>query len=248
MGEPSRAPAELRERCRRILSETPIEQEQADVVRPAAGDTRDRSFWARTPRWFAAAAAIALASALVIVALPSRQGAILSAEGMYQAVSWVSQEHDACRDLGRVFERKMTARTESEATRMAVEILDRVPDVLDFPVEGLDELGYEFAGLGACAVPGRGRSVHLVYKSTRADAEPLSLFIQVDEGDRNVEPATSYVAPMGEQESPARGPEVVIWKRDGFLYYLCVPRLPEEGERIRRVFDVPERERPIRRA
>jgi hypothetical protein len=135
----------------------------------------------------------------------------------------------------------MTARTVAEAQKAAIELLSHVPEVLELKSDALSKAGYQFAGLGQCHVPGRGRSAHLLYKpdSTVAPGAPVvSLFIQEDTGELSLEDFCAY---RKEGDPAKKRCCMTVWRADGLLYYLVTPKgTPAEA---RNAFSVPERER-----
>src|SRR5580765_8443440 len=110
----------------------------------------------------------------------------------------------------------------------------------------MSSAGFAFAGAGNCAVPGRGHSVHLMFRYTGGSAgsggasgadaskpvpgrtcpgDEVSLFIQQDTHQLALEEGQVY-AP-----APQPGiPGVVVWAHDGLIYYL-VTETPDIGER-----------------
>lgn len=262
------APAELRARIEAILRETPIDEagsQSPGVVSTPLGDTTSRSFWSRTPQWLAAAAVMGLAATLLIMGgrtttVPSNGtiGTTQEASAGYgilaQAAGFVVREHESCDSASEHF----AVRTQAEADKAALEILSEVPDVIDFPIEGLHEIGYEFAGIGRCEVPGGGASAHLLYENKNVPGLKMSLFVQVDTGKIDIEEGKSYIrrAKQGttgcmfaspEAQPGENGRSLVVWREGGYIYYLFAPG---EGccKRARKDFHAPEPEEPLIRA
>jgi hypothetical protein len=249
----SAAPAELRAKVHALLHEAPAHAH-------GGGTHTDRVH--RRWRWRAAAgvAALVVIGGAVALVLPSRGPAHPSSGGaaaplvqspaaserLTRLISFTSAQHDQCAMLGEAFNAKMKARTETEAQKIAIELLAKVPDVLDLRCAALAKAGYRFAGLGPCAVPGTGRSAHLIYKPDPAiapDGPIVSLFVQEDAGDLPLEfdcALTNRACDANPIDTCACC--VTMWRKEGLVYYLVAPPLPPD---VRRAFDAPEREKSI---
>jgi hypothetical protein len=81
----------------------------------------------------------------------------------------------------------------------------------------LSESGLRFLGAKRCAVPGRGRSIHMVFETQAAEPQRISVFIQNDTGELAIEPDRTYRLTSRKQR-PA--PDICVWKRDGFIYFV----------------------------
>lgn len=191
------------------------------VLRPAMGDTRDRSFWARSaPQWLAAAAAIALAVTLVVAGInrvtgPAPDSPFTIREAAAVS-SYVTRAHESCSDFGAYYERKFSLRTIDEAVEHVDDYLSFVPEDLRGKLERLEDAGFTFAGLGPCAIPGEGRSVHLIYRPANESRSTLSLFIQ-ETGERVEGMCQEHCFTADCDTSDGR---LVVWKCDGALHYL----------------------------
>ncbi len=249
------APEALRASVVSILRETEIDG-RAEVVHTAMGDTTRRSFWSGAAGWLAVAAVLALSASLLIMSTSQTQTAPGGVSGVLaQAANFVVGEHDECDVYSERFVNKFNAKSESEATRAAIEILHRVPGVMSLPIDGLHEAGYEFSGLGRCGVPGRGASAHLIYENKNVPGLTLSLFVQVDTGDIDLEEGKSYVhrakvgstgcialAPTADEDEDARS--LVVWREDGYIYYLFAPHAAC-CEKAKADFHAPQQELPL---
>lgn len=246
MGD-AKAPEALRARVLALMAEQPAEQEHAAVHRHGAHERgRDadpgRAAAGRRPRsmrWAIAAAMVALVGgAAVTQQWLASPGVPLSSERASLLISFMSEEHNACADFGPLFERKMKVRDEAAAAKEAIELLARVPEVLELPGDEMDRAGYRFAGLGRCHVPGKGRSAHLIYKAQESlspGAPAVSLFVQEDLGEISLENQCSYRSDGGDTRPCLR-----MWRKDGLVYFLITPKGTPDA--IRRAFAVPERE------
>lgn len=238
MGNKS-APDALRQRIAAALAAAP-EPAAADTgaLRTPMGDTASRSFWSGTRRRFALAAMLALVVTAAIVA--SFQFSLFRGSGISAAIHFIDNEHDRCATFGKAFERKFTATTDADSIRTAVEILNSIPSVLEFPIASLQQAGYEFAGLGGCRIPGDGKSVHLIYRSSRQAVEPMSLFIQVDTGATDLAEGRSYIHHLADEADQT----ICIWRIDGFIYYLFT--IGDEARRVAgAAFRAPAAEEPL---
>lgn len=243
------APADLRARVFARLSEAPVHTH--------IGATHAGRPHRRRSLWWAAAALVVIAGGLALV-LPTRLSLIgpssqiaqtpgmLAPERLARLISFTASQHDQCALLSDAFNSKMKARTEAEASKIAIELLPKVPSVLDLQCGALAKAGYQFAGLGRCAVPGRGRSAHLIYKPDPAiapNAPIVSLFVQEDVGDLPLEFGCALRSqPCDSTTGDGCVCCVTMWRKDGLIYYLVAPPLSPE---VRKAFDAPERERSI---
>ncbi|MBL8745991.1 MAG: hypothetical protein JNK58_06495 [Phycisphaerae bacterium] len=240
------APESLRTRIAGTLGvpSTAALSERVKPVFPREHPTiyRERLPW-RRQLWLAAAAAVTLVTVLMLYG-PLR---ISFGPPTFTAIAaFTTEQHEGCAKLGSQFKSKMTARTESEARKAAIQILPKVPSVLELHSAELARLGYRFAGLGRCAVPGRGRSAHLLYAPDPAiapGAPSVSLFVQEDTGELAIDPNCRYVHRPTDPAAPSRTtPGVTMWRQDGLVYYLVAPPLPAE---VLRAFDAPDEMRSI---
>lgn len=250
------APADLRERVISAMRAAPAPSaaEELRMVRhhdhPKAHRSR-LSFPQRVA--LAAAAAIALVAGVLfftpfgqtLLRSPSNPTA-LTGGFLARVVNFTYEQHGNCHDFGRLFDRKMTARTEAEALKAAVELLPRIPSVLEFRSADLAKQGYTFAGLGPCGVPGWGRSAHLLYKpdpSIAPNAPVVSLFVQEDKGHLLIDGDVALTNRPTDAAALASCERcLTVWRKDGLIYYLVAPPLPVE---TRRAFDEPADERQI---
>ena len=242
---------ELREAVRRVMGSERApsglrERVEAAMAEQNSTDTRDepvRSLpfpsWARRGGfWLAAAAAVAIGSSAIFMrGGPAGSGAssTLTAQRATILVNFATGEHERCASFSDHFDGKMRVRTLAEAQTAAVELLQRVPDVLELGSKALAEAGYKFEGMGQCHVPGPGRSAHLLYRPdpTIAPGAPaVSLFVQEDTGDLTLAPACSY-----KRHCPKEKTGLTIWKKDGLIFYLVEPAGMSEA--VRSAFAVP---------
>lgn len=241
-GAPARAPEELRRRILALAASpdsrsrnSPVEHAPRSRFAPPVRLHRRRR---RITSIVSVAAVLALCATLVVFAwrssvgtgnaAPSPGGSTLALAPAAQTsivrrAQFVEREHIRCADFMDAFENKFKARTWEEARAMAADVLKHIPSALDLQIGGpggrsFAEAGYEFAGLGKCGVPGRGGSVHLIYRPVDARHRSISLFIQEDKGDLDIDESASYVCPC---EVPEQ--KVMVWRQEGFIYYLFAP-------------------------
>lgn len=91
----------------------------------------------------------------------------------------------------------------------------------------LAQSGLTFRGAGPCAVPGRGRSVHMVFEGVQSDATPpalVSIFVQQDRGELRLEAGRTYRLEPKDQTRLAA--DIFVWKVDGFVYFLTSASKP----------------------
>ncbi len=225
------APEVVRQQIREAIAAEPL----------TAGnrvETRRRSFWSRPVVQYAVAASMLLLAAAFLIPtspLSPFQPTVSSPWGATAQASLISHlesEHERCAEFQEYFQRKLRVREVSEARAAAGEMLGSEPVELK-----LSEAGYEFVGLGACALPGPGRSVHLMYRAADGKHPPVSLFVQEDLDSVELSEQSCYcVAP----EAPGREP-VFCWRRDGLLYFLVSPS-ERAGADLRRAIGAPSAE------
>lgn len=193
---------------------------------------------ARMRWWLAVAAAVAVVGGVLITNPPGGRSAVnIKPEVMTQLASFAQAEHQHCAAFDAYFDHKMTARTEADAIKSAIELLTSIPSVLEFRSKELAQKGYEFAGLGPCGVPGKGRSAHLIYKpsaSAGSALPPVSLFVQEDKNDLDIPKGKALC-----REARSGGDcGLRVWRSKGLIYYLVVPAsMPSDAEKA---FDVPD--------
>lgn len=253
------APVGVRDRVRRAIGSGPAfsARERLRLVR---AEEHPGVYRAPLPLakqwWLAAAAAVVLVVGMVWYMSGSPRGGpmrqrssgpapqAVPASLLVRAVAWVEGQHEGCAEFGPLFEQKMTVRTQAEAVATAVELLNKIPTVLDLKSEALRGAGYRFAGLGPCSVPGKGRSVHLLYKpdeSAATGVPVVSLFVQEDTGEIDVEPGAVLVRrPVAGSDSKLH---LLIWREGGLVYYLVSGS--GMADEARAAFAVPERETPM---
>lgn len=202
--------------------------------------------------WLAAAAGIALVVSVVLFRpvtgpSPVSPGRPQASPGeasrhFVRLVAFVSEQHDACAAFGEFFDAKITSRSREEARAAASELLGRIPRHLDLRSESIVKAGYRFAGLGPCAVPGKGPSVHMLFRAdpvVAPGAPIVSVFVQEDTGDLPIDPGPAYAAPAS---IATPGGTLTVWRDGGLVYYLVAPPIPLEA---RRAFNIPDEERPL---
>jgi len=229
MSKSDAAPEALRDAVKQIFAD----ERTGGATEPLGGErTRSQSFWSSrgVRRFLAAAAVVALAITAVFLGnqIGTGPGAGGNLAGVFgslsdrtELVSFVAGEHDKCSDFGSYFERKMQPSPAEQARQQIAAYLGRAP--VSFELGGV---GYAFAGYGACAVPGPGESVHLIYRSLSSDSNAsMSLFIQKDTGRLALEEERRYAIREEGRDTP-----VVLWRSGGLVYYLVSPERPAPSQ------------------
>ena len=234
MAEPARAPASLRASIEAMVRD---QHEQASTVGPTR--TRSRRFWVSGPTWLAAAASLALLTAVTVVmrtplgsSLAPRIGAPVAAQ-LLNASNFIVQEHGRCSAFDSYFDHKFTVRDASRASDTVVELLGQPPVRIR-----LDQVGYQFTGIGACKVPGPGASVHMLYRPIATDRPTLSLFIQNAVGQTDVESGVRY------RLQNTGGTPVLVWREGSLIYYLFSPD-PDAEQSACRLLHAPTTEKTL---
>lgn len=201
MSEPARAPEALRARIEGVIAAEHAAEEAA-----AGGPI---PIWAHARRWMAVAAALLLVGATVLIAVRTGapEGPALGDRARVQLASFMTREHGACAELGSHFQRKMLCRDLERAEWMLSEAVGAPASVAS-----LD--GFRFVGIGPCAVPGPGPSVHLLLEEEGGPR--LSVFVQRDGGQG---PMPSG-GPLGVDEVDLSRASVVALRREDLVYYV----------------------------
>jgi len=91
-------------------------------------------------------------------------------------------------------------------------------------------------------VPGEGASIHMMFREQGAPVQAagdvqecglLSVFVQRDTGDIPLRDGVTYSI-----ETAEGGPLVVLWSRDGLVYYL-ITETAEAQELVMRAMEAP---------
>ncbi|RMH27133.1 MAG: hypothetical protein D6693_05910 [Planctomycetota bacterium] len=210
MWAPDRAPDSLRDEIRELFRR----QRAAD-----AGARRTHPFRIAGPTWLAVAASLALLTAVAVVSrwpiapAPWPTASLAPNAHLVHAADFILAEHERCSAFDDYFEHKFTVRDRAGAAAAAEDLLGAAPAIVE-----LDDLGYRFAGLGRCAVPGPGVSLHILYApADGADRPTLSLFVQREAGREALESGVRY------RVERAGGATVYAWRVGELLYYLFSP-------------------------
>jgi len=192
----------------------------------------DRSFWRRSLTPIAIAAGILLAATATIIV---RQAMVQTAAPTWldraqgaEVARFVEDEHLRCAALDDQTNTKFTAHTMTEAQQLIADRLGGSSMPLD-----LSSMGMTLAGAGGCTVPGGGESVHILYRPQSPDARPVSLFVQVDTTDFQGEDDECLCL-----NDYADDHEVLLWRRDGLIFYLVCPR-GEAADRVLNTLGAP---------
>ena len=218
MVAPASAPASLRATIEGLFGTEPAVVDVPTFTRP-------HSFWARRPTWVALAASIALLATVAVVMrspLGSQLGPTVGAPFAAQLVdasNFIVSEHNHCSAFDAYFEHKFTVRNDADASDEVVELLGNPPTRIK-----LDQAGYQFVGLGKCTVPGPGESVHMIYRPINKTRPTLSLFVQQDDARPDIEQGVRY------RLSTQVGAPVLIWRKQGLIYYLFSPDTTAESD------------------
>jgi anti-sigma factor RsiW len=169
----------MRERVRRVMTECSTPDDLAGTVRdaiaadeePIAIETERRSWLAGPQRAnvFAVAATLAVVAGAVLFGIFGRQIDTFRPNGpggeITEIASFVADEHQRCAGRQESRDRKATWVVADEARARLGRHLGTDVEVFD-----LSALGYRFVGAGACHLPGRATSGHMIY--TRSEPAP----------------------------------------------------------------------------
>ena len=195
-------PANLRHSIETMFAERP----QSDTVGPAAA--RNRSFWRRSFLPTAVAALVLMAFGVTLIVSNQSRSKDWSDGLGARVVSWVEREHNKCSDSIEYRQRKLTVTNVADAREQTRRDFGAAPRRIQ-----LDDAGYTFAGYGPCRIPGGGASGQLIYTPNSGEGEPISLFVQRDDGrlDGVVSPSDCLT-----------NDQTFIWRADGLIYYMVI--------------------------
>jgi len=195
--------------------------------------TRRRSFWAGARRAMSVAALLAIGALASFMFQQVPLGGHAEAYDLRLA-GFVNAEHARCCTNSGYSHRKFAVADLSEVPDAFAELLGSRPEVT-----GLEGTNIEFAGAGRCAVPGRGASIHMLFRVPDPDGgEPVeaSIFVQEDLGDLDLADGVTYVIEGG---ASARNLPIYVWKRGGLVHYLLSDE-KDACDRLCRALGVPE--------
>ncbi len=164
----------------------------------------------------AAAAALLLTSAAMFLLPegpppPAPAGQPWRADFGARLVGFVEREHNSCAAFGAHQRGKMKFKDPAAAEAALRRLVGAAPKAIV-----LEDIGYTFVGLGPCAVPGGAPSAHMIYRSSDGQGPALSVFVQRDDGQVNVEFGRRLAAGC----TDACPDRVYIWREGGLVHYL----------------------------
>ncbi|TVQ60693.1 MAG: hypothetical protein EA379_07755 [Phycisphaerales bacterium] len=216
MGGSAKAPQSLRDRVERAMLEERTRHEVEAGADGVAGTIRPMR--TRLRQWPLAAAAAVLIGTMLVMAVQRGGfgGAPAIPEHQVQLTSFLQAEHEGCAGCPVTLREKLQTRELLDATELVWRTVGEGVAALD-----LSASGYVFSGVGKCRVPGPGASVHLMYLPEKgaAGGAPVSLFVQVHTGDREVPEGLSRLLECRKKsELP-----VLMWRHGDVLYYVVSP-------------------------
>ena len=231
MATPTTAcPADLRRRLADLAIHEPLPRPAADAA-PALTAATDPMVISAHPRWntlvgrWSPLAAAAVFFIAAIVALQAARPPMSLGDGSVVPVAMVEKfqaRHSRC---GRQLENLFNAATVADPAGVSTIIHDRLGVApAATPQLDLSALGYRFAGVGDCSIPG-GKSLHLLYRADPATGrdDALSLWIAPVPTPGA---AASYDVPALEEGRayPITGDRsahpMIVWRSAGMIYYL----------------------------
>lgn len=151
---------------------------------------------------------------------------VFSSDLISSIFSFANQQHSRYSLFADDFNQDMTVRDPIAARDFALIELRRVPSALGPRAERILGSGYTFAGVGQSALPGKGRSAHLIFKpdpASNPDAPPISLFVQEDDATMPFLPDCAYTSAGCKMNVPESGCTLTMWREDGLMYFLVAP-------------------------
>jgi len=145
------APAALRQSVEAILADPNTRTSAETTLGPRS--TRDQSFWRRSILPIAIAATVLLTFGVTMMITNQSQPKSWSDGLAASVVGWVEREHNKCCESTEYRENKLSITNVNDAQEKALNDLGAAPTHIQ-----LDDVGYTFAGYGACNIPGGGPS------------------------------------------------------------------------------------------
>lgn len=219
----------LRERIAGLSQETAaaaVRQSDGGPLPLAPEIGRSASAWRGWIRGLAIAACLALVAGVAYfgaqrVALTGSGGPQAATSYRLSLAAFVSSHHEECELHTEMAMREYRFTRLDRAPEFLAGVLGSAPDL-----GTLSRSGLTFVGGGPCAVPGRGRSVHLVFEAGAPEATPsrtpmVSVFVQRDAGELDIPSGQTYRIEPRDSGTPASPADIYVWKRDGFVYFLA---------------------------
>ncbi|MEM1424461.1 MAG: hypothetical protein AAGH64_10720 [Planctomycetota bacterium] len=236
MGEEVRAPDALRSSIEAMFAQESgssvptVEsepQEDVGVVETPMGDTTDRSFWAGpVARLLPVAAVLALVVTLVGFGASGFLGsqtpdAPFELTRASNITEFVPRAHTFSMECSpEEFAAKFNERGVDGAVAFAGSYLGGLGGAIREKIDNLERAGFEFAGMGRCAVPGEGKSVHAYFRQPGAESS-VSVFIQQIENDAFDNMCEKHC--FGAACDAGGADNLYVWKCSGLLHYIYSP-------------------------
>lgn len=177
-------------------------------------------------RWMALAASVVIVASGAFLVLRqhsanSTDGSLITRQYRTSLVSFIGTQHEECELYSDLIGTRFKITDLADVPGEFAKILGSTPDTGHF-----EDSGLRFLAAGPCAVPGRGESVRMVLESA-ADGRTIgargplvSIHIQQDTGELDLEPAKTYRLLDNLAAPDAAAPVIFVWRRDGFVYFL----------------------------
>ena len=228
MSEEVRAPDDLRASIEAMFAaERGSDAEQNEspaVVATPMGDTTDRSFWAGP---VAKVLPIAAVLALVVTLVGFGATSFFGTQGptppfeltrASNITEFVPKAHSFSMECSpEDFASKFKKRGVDGAVAFASDYLGGVSGPLRTKIDNLVNAGFEFAGMGQCAVPGEGKSVHAYFRQPGAESS-VSVFIQQIEGNSFDNMCEQHC--FGVSCDDGGADNLYVWRCSGMLHYI----------------------------
>jgi hypothetical protein len=230
MREPAQAPAGLREQ---ILAR--FDAEHAADDRPISftehkqqAERNPSALFSILPRFGAIAAVLLLSAAALWMGVQQFSGSgpsdvqTANLQTVSSQLHFVQREHNRCSDIASGnFTSKIVATGVEEARAFAESQLGCGGARLAEAIARMDDAGYAFVGVGACAVPGGGKSIHALFNphADRSDSlSPVSVFLleSPGEGCKDAKPGICYSCPKAKES----GKPAMLWRDENLIVFV----------------------------
>ena len=191
----------------------------------ASGDTASKPHAGfRLSRWRIPAVAAAflvaglLAGRWVLAPKPATQVALPPAREPVVPATLVVQASRVHADCSRLTAGLHTAGYPNEMGQLKRAVQEDLRG--DDPFPDLSDIGFEFVGAGPCSAP-LENTIHLLYLSSdRAAHKAVSVFVQLNTGEFQLQPDTLYFL-----SGPRSAFPMFAWRTDAVVYYLVTDDL-----------------------
>jgi len=248
----------LKNSCDRVMGSTSacpdtlravIEAMAGDSMTSAGIDSSNRqsrqaSFWKRSPMMSAMAAALVLAAGALIyqsasiISKGSGLGIVNSSPVAYaeRVGNFVAREHKRCCDDNEAAAKMIHIEIEESIAYFS----DRFEHPVTTPIELDNQAQIRYFGGGDCSVPATDKSGHLRFDAVAPDGKisTLSLFVAPNPGLLELKEGVTYMLNSTHQHSEQET-NIFAWVTDGVMYLLVSEAKEDMCASVRAMLNAP---------